>query len=59
MTPAAKDQPSLRLLHRDALDSELLEFGIDRQARNLTPKTLLWYDQSLALWRAFCVASRA
>ena len=54
MTPAAKDQPSLRLLRRDALDSELLEFAIDRQARNLTPKTLLWYDQSLDLWRAFC-----
>lgn len=56
MPPLAKDQPSLHLLPRSALDGELLEFAIDRQARNLAPKTLRWYEQSLDVFRAFCVA---
>jgi site-specific recombinase XerD len=40
-------------LRRDDLDVELLEFQIDRQSRNLTPKTLRWYERSLAIWRVF------
>lgn len=52
----ANNQPSLRLLPHSELDAELQEFTIDRQARNLAPKTLLWYDQSLAHFRAFCMA---
>lgn len=38
------------------LDNELQEFLIDRQARNLSPKTLLWYRDSLTLWRDFVVS---
>ena len=44
---AANDQPSLRVLPKSSLAYDLQEFLIDRQARNLAPKTLLWYRQSL------------
>lgn len=52
----ANNQPALRVLPRAALDDELLEFTIDRQARNLTPKTLHWYEQSLSILREFVQA---
>ncbi len=54
MLALKKDQPSLRILPRDALAMELQEFALDRQARNLTPKTLQWYGQSLDVFTAFC-----
>lgn len=56
MANPANNQPALQLLRPCPLDGELLEFAIDRQARNLTPKTLKWYQQSLDAFRAFCVA---
>ena len=37
---------------------DLREFVLDRQARNLTPKTLLWYSHSLDIWHAFARASQ-
>jgi len=56
MPAGAQDQPSrLKLLPRYTLDSDLQEFAIDRRARNLSRKTLLWYSQSLATFRDFCV----
>ena len=50
-----KDQLSLRVLPKNDLDLDLQEFLIDRQARNLSHKTLLWYRQSLDLFRKFLV----
>ncbi|MGB5048030.1 MAG: tyrosine-type recombinase/integrase [Caldilineaceae bacterium] len=41
---------------RFALDLELQDFHLDRQARNLTPKTLQWYRYGLDIWRAFALA---
>jgi integrase/recombinase XerD len=35
------------------LESEIAEFLIDREARNLSPKTLAWYRSGLKIWRAF------
>jgi len=35
------------------LDREAAEFLLDRQARNLSPKTILWYQQSLAIFATF------
>lgn len=43
--------------HPTDLDREIQEFLIDRQARNLTPKTLIWYEQGLAKWRDFAIAN--
>lgn len=37
------------------LDQELQEFFIDRQARNLTPKTLHWYTHNLTLFADYTV----
>jgi len=54
MGELARSQPSqLKIVSQSPLDCELREFLIDRQARNLTPKTLSWYRQSLDIWRAF------
>ena len=53
MAPSANDQPALRLLSRDPLTRELGEFLLDRRARNLTPKTLRWYEQALGILAAF------
>lgn len=51
---AKKHQPSrLFLLPKSDLDLDLQEFLIDREARNLAPKTLRWYTQSLAILRSF------
>lgn len=47
-----RNQPSLHILS-SALSDQLLEFRIDRQARNLTAKTLRWYEQSLDLLVAY------
>lgn len=47
---AKVDQPALRIVSRPILERDLLEFDIDRRARNLTPKTLKWYSQSLAVF---------
>jgi len=48
-------QPFLHILskQKEAIDADLGEFPIDRQSRNLTPKTILWYRQSLDIFRAF------
>lgn len=35
------------------LDNELQEFLLDRQARNLSPRTVSYYARSLAVWRDF------
>ena len=35
------------------LDGELQEFLLDRQARNLSPRTVDYYARSLAVWRDF------
>lgn len=50
---STQDQPASHVVPRSPLDGELLEFQIDRQARNLTPKTLRWYEQSLAILTAY------
>lgn len=51
------DQPSyLKVLRKNEIDLDLNEFLIDRRARNLRPKTLLWYSQSLNLFRDFLAA---
>ncbi len=55
MANPANNQPSLQLLRPCPLDGELLEFAIDRQARNLAPKRK-GYQQSLDVFRTFCVA---
>jgi len=52
-TNAAKDQPSLRILRKTNLAYDLQEFLIDRRARKLASKTLLWYRQSLGLLAKF------
>ena len=58
LPPGEVDQPLVyRLVQRLVLDNELQEFIIDRQARNLTPKTILWYRTSLAIFRAYCQRS--
>ncbi len=38
------------------LERELQEFFIDRQARNLTPKTLHWYTHNLTLFAEYAIA---
>lgn len=35
------------------LTNEVDEFLIDRQSRNVSPKTLLWYTHALSMWRNF------
>ncbi|HHX44616.1 MAG TPA: tyrosine-type recombinase/integrase [Chloroflexi bacterium] len=50
MAPSANNQPSPQV---EPLSREVAEFVLDRRARNLTPKTLLWYDQSLTIFAAF------
>lgn len=47
-TGNANQPANIRLVQRSGLDSEQQEFIIDRQAHNLTPKTIRWYEQSLA-----------
>jgi site-specific recombinase XerD len=47
-----KNQPS----SHSPLDLEIQDFLLDRQSRNLTPKTLQWYRYGLDIWRAFAVA---
>ncbi|UCC75603.1 MAG: site-specific integrase [Anaerolineales bacterium] len=57
MGASRSDQPSrLFLLSKSDLDRDTQEFLIDRQARNLTPKTLRWYRQSLDIFVPFCTA---
>lgn len=41
--------------HTHEIDHEIAEFLIDRQSRNLTAKTLRWYGDGLAKWRAYVV----
>lgn len=38
---------------RLAVDLEISEFLIDRQARNVTPRTLHWYRYNLSVWREY------
>lgn len=48
------DQPAnLIILQQHPIDLDYHEFLLDRKARNLRPKTLLWYSQSLTLFRSF------
>lgn len=42
-----------RNLPSTPLDSEIAEFLIDREARNLSAKTLAWYQSGLKIWRSF------
>jgi site-specific recombinase XerD len=49
----AQDQLPLHVLPRSTLDSELLEFLVDRQARNYTSKTIQWYEQALGILGAY------
>jgi site-specific recombinase XerD len=49
MTTPERDQPA----RCHPLAREMGEFLIDRRARNVTPKTLTWYEQSLCVWAAF------
>ena len=54
MSPPKKDQPSRPfLVSKNHLSRDLQEFRIDRQARNLTPKTIGWYEQSLGVFSDF------
>lgn len=54
MNAPSVDQPSyLHMVQRHELDLDLNEFMIDRRSRNLRPKTMRWYSQSLAIFRAF------
>lgn len=47
MFPPSKDRLSRQL------DSELQDFLLDRQARNLSPRTVDYYARSLTVWRDF------
>jgi hypothetical protein len=38
------------------LKSEIDEFVIDRQARNLSPRTVQWYPHSLNIWAEYAIA---
>jgi hypothetical protein len=37
------------------LKSEIDEFLIDRQARNLSPRTVQWYTHSLNIWAEYTI----
>lgn len=59
MCARAKDQPShLKIVPKTDLDFDTQEFLIDRQSRQLSPKTLLWYRQSLDTFIEFLQAQR-
>ena len=54
MTAPTNDQPSrLVLLPKSDLDQDLREFLVDRRARNLSPKTLRWYEASLGILEGY------
>ncbi len=57
MAPSANNQPAFPfLVPKSDLDHDLQEFFIDREARNLTPKTLLWYRQSLGIFADYLLS---
>lgn len=47
------NDPTTRQLH-----SELQDFLLDRQARNLSPRTVSYYARSLAVWRDFLLSQK-
>lgn len=47
MATSTDERPATQLEH------ELQEFFIDRQARNLTPKTLHWYTYNLTTFAEY------
>lgn len=55
MDQSASNRPATGFVDRPATphESDLVEFILDRQARNLAPKTLQWYVHSLRIWRDF------
>lgn len=52
MGKSTVNAPAIEFLDYPATahEHDLAEFILDRQARNLTPKTLLWYTHSLGVW---------
>jgi site-specific recombinase XerD len=52
MPTADKNHP----VNQSALTRELEEFILDRRARNVTPRTVQWYQYNLATWSDFLSA---
>lgn len=48
--PGAENHP---LTLNARLDEEVADFLLDRQARNLSARTIEWYTRALVIWRAF------
>lgn len=43
-------------VHPAKIDNEIADFLVERESRNLTTKTLLWYSHSLSVWRTYAVS---
>lgn len=55
MGQSKSNRPPNEFLDRPATPHEhdLAEFVLDRRARNLAPKTLLWYTHCLGIWHSY------